>query len=80
MTRTPVEVPEELFARLREHFDERQIVELTMSIGLENLYSRTNWAFGIEGEGFSEGMYCVRPEGAGAEASDGSLVAQPAAR
>lgn len=62
MTRTPVEVPDDLFARLREHFDEKQLVELTMAIGLENLYTRTNWALGIEGEGFSEGMYCVRPE------------------
>ena len=62
MTRTPVEVPDELFARLREHFDERQLVELTMAIGLENLYSRSNWAFGIEGQGFSEGMYCVAPQ------------------
>jgi AhpD family alkylhydroperoxidase len=62
MTRTPVEVSDELFARLREHFDERQIVELTMAIGLENLFSRSNWAFGIHGEGFSEGMYCVRPD------------------
>ena len=64
MTRTPVEVTDELFAQLREHFDERQMVELTMSIALENLYSRSNWAFGIEGEGFSEGMYCVRPQAA----------------
>ena len=62
MTRTPVDVPDELFARLREHFDERQIVELTMAIALENLYSRSNWALGIEGEGFAEGMYCVRPD------------------
>ena len=62
MTRTPVDVPDELFDRLREHFDERQIVELTMAIGLENLYSRSNWALGIEGQGFSEGMYCVVPE------------------
>ena len=66
MTRTPVEVPDELFARLREHFDARQTVELTMAIALENLYSRFNWAMGIEGEGFSEGMYCVVPEGSGA--------------
>jgi AhpD family alkylhydroperoxidase len=78
MTRTPVEVSEELFARLRGHFDERQMVELTMSISLENMYSRTNGAFGIEGEGFSEGMYCVRPEGAGAEAADVPLAAHPA--
>jgi AhpD family alkylhydroperoxidase len=63
MTRTPAEVSDELFAALREHFDERQMVELTMTIGLENLYSRTNHAMGLEGEGFSDGMYCVRPEG-----------------
>jgi AhpD family alkylhydroperoxidase len=66
MTRTPVNVSDELFDRLREHFDERQLVELTMSIALENLYSRTNWALGIEGQGFSEGMYCVRPDVAAA--------------
>jgi AhpD family alkylhydroperoxidase len=63
MTRTPVAVSDDLFARLREHFDERQLVELTLAIGLENLYSRSNWALGIHGEGFSEGMYCVRPDG-----------------
>ena len=62
MTRTPVDVPDELFAHLHEHFDERQLVELTMAVALENLYSRSNWAFGIEGQGFSEGMYCVLPE------------------
>jgi AhpD family alkylhydroperoxidase len=75
MTRTPVEVSDELFARLREHLDERQVVELTMAIGLENLYTRTNWAWGIEGEGFSEGMYCVRPDAEGASTRDrgGSL-------
>jgi len=62
MTRTPVDVSDGLFGRLREHFDERQLVELTMSIALENMFGRTNWALGIHGEGFSEGMYCVRPD------------------
>jgi hypothetical protein len=77
MTRTPVEVTDELFARLREHFDERQLVELTMAVALENLYTRFNWAMGIEGEGFSEGMYCVVPEGhaAGGAEADGQLSA-----
>lgn len=65
--RTPVDVSDELFAQLREHFDEPQLVELTMAIGLENLFSRTNWALGIHGEDFSEGMYCVRPELAAVE-------------
>jgi AhpD family alkylhydroperoxidase len=66
MTRTPSAVTDELFAQLREHFDEKQMVELTMTIALENMYSRSNWAFGIEGAGFSEGTYCVRPEAPGA--------------
>lgn len=76
MTRTPVEVSAECFERLRKRFDERQIVELTMAIGAENLYSRTNWALGIEAEGFSEGMYCVTPDRPSAQ----SLVADAAPR
>lgn len=72
MTRAPVEVSDELFDRLRAQFDDRQLVELTMAIALENLYSRTNWALGIEGEGFSEGAYCVHPE-----ATPGPLVHRP---
>jgi AhpD family alkylhydroperoxidase len=62
MTRTPAQVSDELVTRLQGHFDERQIVELTGAIAMENLYSRFNWALGVEGEGFSEGMYCVRPQ------------------
>jgi AhpD family alkylhydroperoxidase len=62
MTRTPVEVTDEQFAALREHFDETQMVELTMAIAAENLFCRTNWALGIEGQGFTEGMYCVTPD------------------
>ena len=62
ITRTPVEVSDELFARLREQFDEPQLVELTMVVALENLYTRFNWAMGIQGEGFTEGMYCVSPQ------------------
>jgi AhpD family alkylhydroperoxidase len=62
MTQTPVQVSEELFDQLRAHFDERQMVELTISIAMENLHARSNWALGIESEGFSEGSYCVAPE------------------
>jgi len=32
MTRTPVDVPEEMFAELRRHFDDAQIVELSAEI------------------------------------------------
>ena len=64
MSRTPVEVSDELFARLREHLDEAQLVELTDIIALENYRARFNWAFGIESQRFSEGAFCVRPEAA----------------
>jgi alkylhydroperoxidase family enzyme len=64
ISRTPVHVPDELFARLRERFDEPQIVELTFAAGIENLRARVNWALGIGSQGYSEGAFCVRPEGA----------------
>jgi AhpD family alkylhydroperoxidase len=61
MTRTPVDVPDELFERLRARFDEAQLVELTSVIALENYRGRFNWALGIQSEGFTEGAYCVPP-------------------
>lgn len=62
MTRTPVVVSQELFAALREHFDEAQLVELANEVAIENYRARFNWAFGIGSQNFSEGAYCVRPE------------------
>ena len=61
MTRTPVEVPDELFSRLREAFNEAQLVELTATIAWENYRARFNHAFGLESEGFSEGAVCALP-------------------
>ena len=62
MTKTPVDVPEELFAALRRHFDEAQLVELTAAVAWENYRARFNHALLIEAEGFSEGAYCPLPE------------------
>ena len=59
ISRTPTDVPDELFARLRAHFDEAQLVELTAAIAWENWRARFNWAFGLGKEGYSEGAYCV---------------------
>jgi alkylhydroperoxidase family enzyme len=58
MTETPVEVPDELFAALRQHFDPRQMVELTSAIAWENYRARFDHAFAIEPAGFSEGAVC----------------------
>ena len=62
MSRTPSEVDDDLFARLREHFDDAQLVELTNVIAIENLRARFNHALGLEPQGFSEGAACVVPE------------------
>jgi 4-carboxymuconolactone decarboxylase len=59
--RTPVEVTDELFARMREHFTEKQMVEITAHLTLVNL-DRFNAAFGIGAAGFSDGMVCVLPD------------------
>ncbi|MFZ0808537.1 MAG: hypothetical protein WAN03_20255 [Candidatus Sulfotelmatobacter sp.] len=61
ITDTPVEVSEALFARLREKFNEAQLVELTSAIAWENYRARFDHAFGIEGENFSEGAVCAMP-------------------
>ncbi|MCW2967390.1 MAG: hypothetical protein JWM71_1162 [Solirubrobacteraceae bacterium] len=61
MTRTPAAVTDELFAALREHFDEAQLVELTAAIAWENWRARFNWAFDIGAAGFSEGAACPVP-------------------
>lgn len=62
MTRTPVEVSDGLFAALRKHFNEAQLVELTAAIAWENYRARFNHAFGVEAQGFSAGAYCPLPE------------------
>ena len=56
--RTPVDVSDELFARVREHFTEVQLVEMTALMTVVNL-DRFNAAFGIGSAGFSDGMVCV---------------------
>jgi 4-carboxymuconolactone decarboxylase len=62
MSRTPVEVSDELFARLRGHFTDPQLVELTYVVALENLRGRFNLALDIGSAGFTEGMVCAVPE------------------
>jgi AhpD family alkylhydroperoxidase len=63
LSRTPVEVSDALFARLREHFDDAQLVELTHLIAVENMRGRFNLALGVGAAGFSEGMVCAVPAG-----------------
>ena len=59
--RTPVEVTDVLFEAMKEHFSDKQLVEITAHLTLVNL-DRFNAAFGIGSAGFSDGMVCVSPD------------------
>jgi AhpD family alkylhydroperoxidase len=59
--RTPVEVTDELFARIKDQFSDEQLVEITALLTVVNV-DRFNAAFGIGSAGFSEGMVCVPPD------------------
>jgi hypothetical protein len=71
MTRTPVDVPDELFTGLQRHFNPQQMVELTSAIAWENYRARFDHAFGIEAEGFSAGAVCALPAGGPQDAGSG---------
>ena len=62
MTVTPPAVSDELFAELREHFSDAQLVELATEISMANFRGRFNRAFLCQPAGFSEGAYCPLPE------------------
>jgi alkylhydroperoxidase family enzyme len=57
VTITGQDVDDALFARLKQHYSEAQIVELTAAIALENFRSKFNPALGIEAQGF-----CLLPQ------------------
>jgi alkylhydroperoxidase family enzyme len=57
ITYTDQKVDDALFARLKEHFTEAQIVELTAAVALENFRSKFNPTLGVESQGF-----CLLPK------------------
>jgi alkylhydroperoxidase family enzyme len=62
MAGTPVEIPPELLEKLRQRFDEAQLVELAAAIAWENYRARFNRVFGVRPVGFCEGAFCALPE------------------
>lgn len=53
-TQVRVDVSDELYARLREHFNEAQLVELAATAAMENFRARFNRVFQIE----PNSIYC----------------------
>src|SRR5436190_5813205 len=63
LTRTPADVPDELFERLRGELDEPQLVELTATIAWENYVGRFNRGFEVTPDDYTaEGAFCLLPE------------------
>ncbi len=75
--RTPVEVTDQLFADLKEHFSNEQLVEITALLTVVNL-DRFNAAFGIGSAGFSDGMVCVTPDRPAADHAGPGAASTPA--
>ncbi len=58
ITYTDRTVDDAFFARLRQHYSEAQLVELTAAVALENFRSKFNPTLGVEAQGF-----CLLPSG-----------------
>ncbi|MBI2761118.1 MAG: carboxymuconolactone decarboxylase family protein, partial [Chloroflexi bacterium] len=54
MSEASVDVPDELYERLRAHYDEPQLVELAATAAMENFRARFNRVFRIE----PNSLYC----------------------
>jgi alkylhydroperoxidase family enzyme len=52
VTCTDRQVDDALFGKLKQHYDEPQIVELTAAIAFENFRSKFNPTLGVEAQGF----------------------------
>ena len=52
MTRSDARVQDEMIERLRRHFDDDAIVELTALIAFQNMSSKFNSALGVPAQGF----------------------------
>ena len=52
LTITGEKVTDELWERLRGHFTEAQLVELTAAVAVENFRSKFNVPLGVEAQGF----------------------------
>ena len=52
MTITGEKITDELWGRLRSHFTEAQLVELTAAVAVENFRSKFNVPLGVEAQGF----------------------------
>lgn len=58
LSSTPIEVSPDLQAKLRRHFDDREIVVLATTIAQVNYWARLNIALGVPSAGFFDDSVC----------------------
>ena len=63
MTSTPAHVTDELRSALEGRVGGTAYAEITATVAWENHRARLNRALGIREAGFSDGAFCVLPEG-----------------
>jgi alkylhydroperoxidase family enzyme len=51
LAETPAHVSDELYAELRTHFSEEQLIELAAVAGFENMRARSNRVFAVGSDG-----------------------------
>jgi len=61
VTRSDRQVTREQFARLRSHFDDDAIIELSALVAFQNLSSKFNAALAVEPQGFCAGAPSASP-------------------
>jgi len=52
MSATPANVPDEMYAELRRHFTEEQLIEMVANVAQENYRARLNRVFDFKSQGF----------------------------
>jgi alkylhydroperoxidase family enzyme len=62
MSRSPIEVSDELRRRLLADLSPGQLAELASAIAWENHRARLNRALGVEAMGFADEGFCLLPE------------------
>ena len=63
LTRKPTGVPDETFAELRKHWNERQIVEITAVACMFNSFNRFNNALGVDLTVYPKSLDAKPPSG-----------------
>lgn len=62
VSRSPVDVPEELRAALRAELGDAGLVQLTAIVAVENFLGRFNRGVGIDAQGYSDRAACLLPD------------------